>query len=76
MLASFTVSTIGTDLIPVFIYVWFIYVYFIRGLLLKFVDKSYNVLKSKTILIKCTCFEICTPIQSKSLNNVSKSKRF
>ena len=48
----------------------------IRGLFIKFVDKSYNVIKSTTILIKCISFKIYTPIQSKSHNNVSTFKRF
>ena len=38
---------------------------YIRGLFVKFVDKSYNFIKSTTILIKCISFEINTPIQSK-----------
>jgi len=48
----------------------------IRGLFVKFVDKLYNGTKSATMFIKCISFEIYTPIQSKTPNNVSKFKHF
>jgi len=41
-----------------------------------FLDKSYNVIKSTKIVIKCISIEIYTPIQSKSPIYVAKFKRF
>ena len=48
----------------------------IQGMFVKFVDKSYNVIKSTTISIKCISFKTYTPIQSKLPKNVSIFKRF